>query len=142
MDRSRQFVVRGFKGDGRLPFQLGDHPGGDRQRKQVGDQLLDLPLAEAIGPREHGQHGLEVRAEAPGGDALWQGAAGRLTAARTGQAMEPILVDDRLDPGQFGDLMDQGFGVVAGESMAASATSGRLAVRSSRGSSRAGPRSR
>ena len=29
MDRSRKFVVRGYKGDGRLPFQLGDHPGGN-----------------------------------------------------------------------------------------------------------------
>ena len=42
--------------------------------------------------------------------------------------MEPILIDDRLDPGQFGDLMDQRFGVVAGESMTTSATGGRLAV--------------
>jgi hypothetical protein len=28
-----------------------------------------------------------------------------------GQAMQAILVDDRLDPGQLGDLMDQGIGV-------------------------------
>ena len=42
--------------------------------------------------------------------------------------MEPILVDDRLDLGQFGDLMDQGVGVVAGESMTTAATGGRLAV--------------
>ena len=27
--------------------------------------------------------------------------------------MEPILIDDRLDLGQFGDLMDHGLGVVA-----------------------------
>ena len=37
--------------------------------------------------------------------------------------MEPILRDDRLDLGQFGDLMDQGFGVVAGQGMTAAATS-------------------
>jgi hypothetical protein len=128
MDRSRKFVVRGFKGDGRLPFQLGDHPGGDRKGKQVAYQLLDLSLAEAIGPCERGQHGLEVRAEAPGGDAQRQGAAGHLAAARAGQAMEPILIDDRLNLGQFSDLMDQGFGVVAGELMTASAASGRLTV--------------
>ena len=64
----------------------------------------------------------------PVGDARWQVATGRLTAARTGQAMEPILVDDRFDPGQFSDLMDQRFRVVAGEPMAASAASGWLTM--------------
>ena len=42
MDRSRELVVRGFKGDGRLPFRHGNHSGGDRQSKQVACQLLDL----------------------------------------------------------------------------------------------------
>jgi hypothetical protein len=42
--------------------------------------------------------------------------------------MEPILVHDRFDPGQFGDLMDQRLGVVAGEFMTTAATVGRLAV--------------
>ena len=42
--------------------------------------------------------------------------------------MEPILVDYRLDPGKFSDLMDQRFGVFAGESMAASAASGWLTM--------------
>jgi hypothetical protein len=42
--------------------------------------------------------------------------------------MEPILVDDRLDLGQFSDLMDPGFGVVAGELMTATAAGSRLAV--------------
>jgi hypothetical protein len=42
--------------------------------------------------------------------------------------MEPILIDDRFDLGEFSDLMDQGFGIVTGEPMTASATSGRLAV--------------
>ena len=42
--------------------------------------------------------------------------------------MEPILVDDRLDFGQFGNLMDQGFWVVARESMSTTATGLRLAV--------------
>ena len=46
-----------------------------------------------------------------------------------GQAMEPIFVDDRLDPGQFGDLMDQGLGVVAGEGLATAATGGRACSR-------------
>jgi hypothetical protein len=42
--------------------------------------------------------------------------------------MEPILIDDRFDLGKFSDLMDQGFGIVTGEFLTASATSGRLAV--------------
>ena len=42
--------------------------------------------------------------------------------------MEPILIDDRLDLGEFGDLMDQGFGVVAGEFMTTTATRVGLAV--------------
>jgi hypothetical protein len=42
--------------------------------------------------------------------------------------MESILIDDRLDLGQFSHLMDQGFGVIAGELMTTSATSGRLTV--------------
>jgi hypothetical protein len=52
----------------------------------------------------------------------------RLKAAGTGQAMEPIFVDNRLDPGQFSDLKDQRFGVFAGETMAASAASGWLTM--------------
>ena len=36
--------------------------------------------------------------------------------------MEPILVNDGLDLGQFSDLMDQRFGVVADEFMTASST--------------------
>ena len=61
MDQSREFVVWGFKGNGRLPFQFGDHPSRDRKSEQVAYQLLDMALAEAVGPREHGQHRLKVR---------------------------------------------------------------------------------
>jgi hypothetical protein len=42
--------------------------------------------------------------------------------------MAPILEDDRLDPGQFGDLMDQRLGVVASEPMTTAATGRRLAI--------------
>jgi hypothetical protein len=42
--------------------------------------------------------------------------------------MELILIDDRLDLGQFSDLMDQGVGVVAREPMTATTASSRLAV--------------
>ena len=41
--------------------------------------------------------------------------------------MAPILIDEGLDLGQFGDLMDQGFGVVAVECVTTAATGGRLA---------------
>ena len=47
MDQSREFVVWGFKGNGRLPFQFGDHPSRDRKSEQVAYQLLDM----AVGPR-------------------------------------------------------------------------------------------
>jgi hypothetical protein len=42
--------------------------------------------------------------------------------------MEPILVDDRFDPGEFGDLMDQRLRIVAREPMTTAATDRRLAV--------------
>ncbi len=42
--------------------------------------------------------------------------------------MEPMLVDEGLDLGQFGDLMDQRFGIVANEPLAATAAGNRLAV--------------
>src|SRR4051794_16013623 len=43
MNRGGQLVVGGLQGIGRLPLQLGDHPGGDRQPEEVAGQLLDLP---------------------------------------------------------------------------------------------------
>jgi hypothetical protein len=42
--------------------------------------------------------------------------------------MEPIFIDDGLDPGQFGDLMDQGLGVLASEPPATAPAGRRLAV--------------
>ena len=42
--------------------------------------------------------------------------------------MEPILVDDRLDPRKFSDLMNQRFSVFAGEPMATSTASGWLTM--------------
>jgi hypothetical protein len=96
--------------------------------KHVGGDLADLPLAQAIGPREHGQHSLEVGAETPTGYARGQFAAGCRAAGGTDEAVEPILIDDGLNPGQFGDLVDQGLGIVASKPMATAATGGRLAV--------------
>jgi len=37
--------------------------------------------------------------------------------------MQAVLVDDRLDPGQFGDLMDQGVGVLSRQRLILSANS-------------------
>jgi hypothetical protein len=42
--------------------------------------------------------------------------------------MEPILVDDRLDPGKFSDLMDERFGIRAGKLVTTAATGTRDAV--------------
>jgi len=43
-------------------------------------------------------------------------------AARTGQAVELIFHDIRLDDGQFGHLMPQGVEVVTSQGLAATAT--------------------
>ena len=90
--------------------------------------MLDLPLAQAVGPREHGEHGLQVRPEAAAGDARGQDPAGHLSTVGASQAIEPILIDDRLDLGQFGDLMDQGGRIVTLEFLTAAATGRRLTV--------------
>ena len=140
VDRDGEFVVRGFQDLGTASLQLGAHPGGDRQPEKVGGQLLGLPLAQPVSPRGHGQDGLQIRPESAGGDARRQGPASRRSAAGTGRAMEPILIDDRLDPGQFGDLMDQRRGIFAEESVTTSSAGRRFAVWRSRGLSRAGPR--
>ena len=77
VDRDGQFVVRGFQNLGTATLQLGDHPDGDHQPEEVGGQLLDLPLAEPVRPREDREHGLQIRPEMAGGDAQGQGRAGR-----------------------------------------------------------------
>ena len=42
--------------------------------------------------------------------------------------MVSVLVDDRLDPGQFGDLMDQGLGILAAQGVATAAAGTGLTV--------------
>jgi site-specific DNA recombinase len=128
VDRRGQLVVRGRQRRGRVPLQLGNHPRGDRQPEQVADQLLDLPLAQSVGPGQRGQDGLQVGAEAHRGDARGQGAASGLPAVRAREAVQPIFVHDRFDLRQFGDLMDQRVGVLAGQRMTAAPTGGGLAV--------------
>src|SRR5262245_14501937 len=89
------------------------------EAEQVAGHPLDLPLAEAVGPGPGGQHGLQVGAEPAGGDALGWGGAGSHPATGAAEAMQAILIDDRLDPGQLGDLLDQGGEVVAVQGLTA-----------------------
>jgi hypothetical protein len=48
LDRGR----RNNQGRGRLPLELGDRAGGDRQPQQLGEGPLDLPLARPINAAE------------------------------------------------------------------------------------------
>ena len=80
----------------------------------------------AVGPGEGGQDGLQVRAVATPGDAFGQ--LHRWSCRSPGTAgVQAVLVDDRLDPGQFGDLMDQEIGVLPVQCVATAAGRG-LAV--------------
>ena len=95
------------------------HAQGDRQAEQVAGQLLDRSLAQAIAAGQQAQHGVQSRAEGPGGHARRQGPAGGGAAVRAVQAMEPILRDDGLDRRDLGDLMAQRLGVLTGQVVAA-----------------------
>jgi hypothetical protein len=128
VDARRHFVVRGFQHRGRLPLELGDHPRGDRQTEEVAGDLLDLALTEAVTAGERGQHRLQIGAETSCGDPRGETRTGRDAASGAGQAMEPVFVDQRLDLGQFGDLMDQGGRVIAAQGMATAAAIGGPAI--------------
>jgi hypothetical protein len=121
VDVQRHFVVRGVQHRGRLPLQLGDHTRGDRQAEQVADQLLDLPLAETVAAGESGQHRLQIRAEASRGYPRGETSAGGHAALGAAQTVESVLVDQRLDLRQFGDLVNQGSRVITGQGVAAAA---------------------
>ena len=110
-----EFLDRGLQLGGGLPLQPGDHPGGDRQPEQIGSQLADGSLAEAIRPGQDAEDGPEPGAERPGGHARRQRGAGRGAASRAHQAMEPVFVHRRLDRRHLGDLMPQRLGIVAPE---------------------------
>jgi hypothetical protein len=58
---------RGLQLAGPLPLQTADHPGGDRQPEQVEGQLLDGPLAQAVGPGQDAEDRPQPGAERPGG---------------------------------------------------------------------------
>jgi hypothetical protein len=42
--------------------------------------------------------------------------------------MKSVFIDDRLDPGQFGDLMNQGLGILAAQGVATTAAGMGLTV--------------
>jgi hypothetical protein len=90
-----KFLDRGLQLGGALTLQSGDHPQRDRQAKQVEHQLLDRPLAEAIGPDQNAEDRPQTGSEHPGGHPRRQGPAGADAATRTGQAVELILVHHR-----------------------------------------------
>lgn len=121
VDAQCHFVVRGLQHCGRLPFELGDHTRGDGQPEQVADHLLDLALAQAVAAGERGQHRLQIRAETSSGNSDGEAPTGGYAALGAGQAMKPVLVDQGLDPGQFGDLMNQGGRVLTDQGMATAA---------------------
>ena len=105
-----------------------DHPDGDRQTEQVEGELGDRALAQAVGPGQDAEDGPQSWAERPGWDARRQGRTGGRAASGALQAVESILVHHGEDRRHFGDLVSDGFGVVAVEGIAAPATFGRLAL--------------
>ena len=102
-----------------LTLELGDHAGGDRDAQQVGEEALDLALAQAIGPAQQAGPGLQSRPEGPAWDVAGELGPGGGPAPRAGQAVEAVLDDLGADLGEFGDLMADGLGVVAVEGVAA-----------------------
>ena len=121
MDAHRHFVVRDFQHRGRLPLELGDHACGDRQTEQVAGDLLDLSLAETVTSGKRGEHGLQIRPEASPRDSRGEISTRGCAAFGAAQAMESVLVDQRLDLGQFGDLVNQGSRVITDQGVAAAA---------------------
>ena len=127
LHRLGQFRHRSFEHVGRDPLQLGDHADGDRQAQQVGAQLRDLSLAQPVRPGKHAERRMQPGAERRARHAGGQCPAGDGVAVRTGQAVQAILVDLRLDGRQLGHLVAQRIGVLAGKLMPATATRRRLA---------------
>src|SRR3954453_186065 len=122
-----QSLDRGLQLGSPLPLQPADHPGGDGQPEQVEGQLLDRSLAQAVSPGQDAEDGPQPGAEGPGGHARRQDGTGRGPAPWALQAMEPVLIDARLDRRHFGDLVADRFGVIAVEVVPTPATAERLA---------------
>ena len=121
VDAYRHLVVRDFQHRGRLPLELGDHACGNRQTEQVAGDLLDLSLAETVTSGKRGEHGLQIRPEASPRDSRGEISTRGRAAFGAAQAMESVLVDQRLDLGQFGDLVNQGSRVITDQGVAAAA---------------------
>ena len=118
----------GLQLGGTLPLQSGDHARGDRQARQVEDQLADGPLAEAVATGQDTEDRPQPWAEGPGGHARRQGRTGGGPAPGAPQAMGPVLVHHGGDRRHLGDLMSDRPGVITGKSVLAPSASERLAV--------------
>jgi len=82
---------------------------------------LDLTLAQAVAAGECGEHRLQIRAETSSGNSHGEAPTGGYATSRTGQTVKPILVDQGLDLGQFGNLVDQGGWILTHQGMATAA---------------------
>jgi hypothetical protein len=109
-----------------LTLELGDHAGGDREAQQVGEEPLDLPFAQAIGPAQKAGPGLKPRSESSSRNIAGELGSIGGPAPRAGEAMQAILDDLGADLGKFGDLMAERLGILSVESVAASGTGRRL----------------
>src|SRR5271165_2157569 len=97
---------------GALPLQPGNHPDRDRQTQQVVHQLADRSFPQAIGPGQDAEDGPQSRAECPLGYPWRQSGTGGNATVRADQAVELVLINDRADRRQFGDLVTQRFGII------------------------------
>jgi hypothetical protein len=122
-----KFLDRSLQLGGALTLQPGDHPQRDRQAKQVEHQLLDRPLAEAIGPGADAEDRPQTGATRSGGNPRRQGPAGADAATGTGQAVKSILVHHGKYWWQFCNLVAERLGVITLEVAAAPSAMGRLA---------------
>ena len=106
-----EFVISRAQGIGRLVLQL-HHPAG---RTRLAQHLLQeqrhprFRLPKAAHQQRDQRH--QPRAGLTGGNTRRQLGTGRRAAAATAQPMPLVLRDDRLDLGQFPDLMPQRLGI-------------------------------
>ena len=105
------------------PQQAADPANGRRPVRAVDRHRHGLQAGAAVG-RGLGRALSRVGRVGPGGRTAcvyglkWpvgtpSGGTGGRSAARAPQAVQSVFIDDRLDPGEVGDLVDQGLGVIA-----------------------------
>jgi hypothetical protein len=127
-DGLSEFLDGGLQLVGGLPLQPTDHADGDRQAEPVEGELADRTLAQAVAPGQDAEDGPQPWAEGPTGHSRRQDRTGRGAASGARQPMEPVFIHHGDDRRHLGDLVADRFGVITGQSVAAPAASGRLAV--------------